>query len=140
LVQKALNEGRLNFGDKSKPQMQIDVDPLNVSNAMYAEHVDCIMVDVVIDVVKDLIVEANTNVVDCQVVKATKCPKIATEVISKSQFSEKMKVAYPMAEEELIDFLHRCKLNNSKVTMCRRCSSVFEKKSTKGLENYKPQI
>jgi hypothetical protein len=37
LVQKALNDGRLKFGDKTKPPMQIDEDPLQVSNASYVE-------------------------------------------------------------------------------------------------------
>jgi hypothetical protein len=40
LVQKALNEGRLKFGDKSKPQMQVDVDPLKAVDAMYPEIAD----------------------------------------------------------------------------------------------------
>lgn len=34
LVQKALNEGRLKFGDKRKPQMQVDVDPPKDVDAM----------------------------------------------------------------------------------------------------------
>jgi len=61
------------------------------------------------------------------------------KLISESRFSEKMKVAYSMAEEELIDFPHRCKLNNYEVMMSRRCSSVFDMNSTKGLEISKPQ-
>jgi len=70
-------------------------------------------------------------------VEATKGPKIATEIISESQFSKKMNGAYPMDEEELIDFLNRCRLNNSKVMLCLKCSVVFDKEATKGLENYK---
>jgi len=34
-VQRALNEGRLKFGDKTKPQMQLDLDPLKDIDAMY---------------------------------------------------------------------------------------------------------
>lgn len=139
LAQKALSEERLKFGDKSKPQMQIDVDPLQVSDTMYAELVYCMMVDVVVDDVENLTVKANTGVVDCQVVKATKGPKLANNVIYESRFSEKMKVVYPMEEEELIDFLHHCKLNKYEVMLCPTCSSVFDKKATKGLDNYKPQ-
>jgi len=41
LVQRALNEGRLKFGDKSKPQMQVDVDPMKAVDAMYTEVADC---------------------------------------------------------------------------------------------------
>ena len=37
LVQRALNEGRLKFRDKTNPQMQVDVDPLKDVNAMYTK-------------------------------------------------------------------------------------------------------
>jgi hypothetical protein len=46
LVQKTLNDGKLKFGDKTKPPMQIDEDPLQVLDASYVELVDCMMVDV----------------------------------------------------------------------------------------------
>jgi len=48
-------------------------------------------------------------------------------------------VAYSMAEEELIDFLNRCKLKNSEVMLCPRCSSVFDKEATKSLESFIPK-
>jgi len=115
LVQKALNEGRLKFGDKSKSQMQMDVDPLKVVYAMYTEVADCNVVEAIIYVVEKLSVEAKVDVVECQVVEATEGPKSVDEVISESRFVEKMKVAYPMAEEELIDFLNRCRLKNYEV-------------------------
>jgi len=35
LAQRGLNEGRLRFGHKEKPQMQVDGDPLKVVDAMY---------------------------------------------------------------------------------------------------------
>jgi len=44
-----------------------------------------------------------------------------------------------MAEEELIDFLNRCRLKNSEVMLCPRCSSVFNKEATKRLENVVPE-
>ncbi|MCI86572.1 myb-related transcription factor, partial [Trifolium medium] len=47
LVQKALNEGRLKFADKAKPQMKVDTDPLPSADATYVEVYDCNMVDVV---------------------------------------------------------------------------------------------
>jgi len=47
-------------------------------------------------------------------------------------------VAYPMAEEELIDFLNRCKLKNSEVMMCPRCNFIFEKEATGGLKIFLP--
>ena len=65
LVQKALNEGILKFGDKSKPQMQVDVDPLKAVDVMYAEIVDCNVVKAIIDVVEKLSVEAIVDVAAC---------------------------------------------------------------------------
>jgi len=45
-VQKALDEGRLKFGDKSKQPMQVDFDPLKNVDSMYAKVVGINMVDV----------------------------------------------------------------------------------------------
>ena len=128
LVQKALNEGRLKFGDKAKPQMQVDVDPMKVVDEMYVEVANCNVVEAMIGVVKNLFVEANVGINDCQVVEALEGPKVSNEVISESEISKKMKVAYSMAEEELIDFLNRCILRNSEVMMCTRCSDVWIRK------------
>ena len=41
-----------------------------------------------------------------------------------------------MAEEELIDFLNRCRLKNSEVMFCPRCSCVFYKEATKSLVRF----
>lgn len=40
------------------------------------------------------------------------------EEVSKVDYIEKMKVVYPKAEEELIDFLNRCKIKGSEVMLC----------------------
>jgi len=45
-VQKALDEGRLKFGDKAKQPMQVDVDPLKKADSMYAEIIGINMVDI----------------------------------------------------------------------------------------------
>jgi len=37
-----------------------------------------------------------------------------------------MEVAYPKAEEDLIDFLNRCKISNTNAMLCPRCSAVFD--------------
>jgi len=50
--------------------------------------------------------------------KVSRNPKDADEIISEPQFDEKAKTAYPMAKEELVDFLNRCKLKNSEVMLC----------------------
>jgi len=139
LVQRALNEGRLKFGDKLTPQMKVDVDPLKVIDAMYIEIVDCNVAEAIIDVVEKLSIEANVDVVECQMVEATEGPKVTHEVILESQFVEKMKVAYPLAEEELIDFINRCKLKFFEVMLCPICSYVFNKEATKGIKGFIPK-
>jgi len=48
-VQKALDEGRLKFGDKAKQPMQVDADPMKKSDSMYAEIIGINMVDIVED-------------------------------------------------------------------------------------------
>src|SRR3954468_24381216 len=45
LVQKALKEGRLQFGETPKSSMQVDTDPLQVEEAHYTELADVMMVD-----------------------------------------------------------------------------------------------
>jgi len=37
-----------------------------------------------------------------------------------------MEVAYPKAEEDLIDFLNRCKISNTNPMLCPRCNAVFD--------------
>ncbi|XP_045822090.1 uncharacterized protein LOC123914975 [Trifolium pratense] len=115
LVQKALKDGRLKFGEKSRQQMKIDEDPLQISDASYVEPVECLMIDAM-----DL--SGGAQLVS----------------IPENEYYEKMKVVYPGAEEELIDFLQRCKLNKSEVMLCPRCSSVFDKKATEGLNKFIP--
>ncbi|KEH22366.1 hypothetical protein MTR_7g445460 [Medicago truncatula] len=69
LVHKGLNEGRLKFGDKPKPQMQVDSDPLKDASMMYTDIGGCNMVEAIIDVVENLSVEAEVeakaDVIEC---------------------------------------------------------------------------
>jgi hypothetical protein len=95
--------------------MQIDEDRLQVSDASYVEPVDCKMVDVM-----DL--SGGTQIV----------------AVPEEEYVEKINVVYPRAEEELIDFLQRCKLNKTEVVLCPRCSAMFDKKATDGLKKYAP--
>jgi len=60
-------------------------------------------------------------------------------VVTEDQFAEKMTVAYPRAEEDLIDFLNRCKISNTNVMLCPRCSVVFDKEAAKSVECFQPQ-
>ena len=43
LVQKSLKEGRLQFGEK--PKMQVDTDPMKVEEALFVKHYECMMVE-----------------------------------------------------------------------------------------------
>jgi len=72
-------------------------------------------------------------------VDITKEAEHVEETAPEPQFDEKLKIAYPTAEEELIDFLNRCKLKNSEVMLCLRCSVVFDKETTKGLKGTIPK-
>ncbi|MCH81893.1 hypothetical protein A2U01_0002687, partial [Trifolium medium] len=100
-VQKALNEGRLKFDEKAKPQMKVDSDPLQVAEASYVEPFECL------------------------VMEAMEVTQILA--VPEEEYTEKIKVLYPQAEEELVDFLNRCKLNNKEVMLCPRCSVVCDK-------------
>jgi hypothetical protein len=58
--------------------------------------------------------------------------------VPEEEYVEKINVVYPRAEEELIDFLQRCKLNKTEVVLCPRCSAMFDKKAIDGLKKYAP--
>jgi len=60
-------------------------------------------------------------------------------MVTEDQYAEKMKVAYPTSEEDLVDFLKRCKISNSTIMLCHRCSAVFDKQAAKNIEGFKPQ-
>ena len=143
MVQKGLNEGILKFGNKPKPQMQVDSDPLKDASMMYIDIAGCNMVNAIIDDVENLPVEAEggaeTEVAECQMVDIRKDAEYVEETVTEPQFDEKLKTAYPTAEEELINFLNRCKLKNSEVMLCSRCSVVFHKEVTKCLEGSIPK-
>lgn len=47
LVQKALNDGRLQFGEKPKSSMKVDSDPIQMDEAYYAEPIGTLMVEVI---------------------------------------------------------------------------------------------
>ncbi|GAU44958.1 hypothetical protein TSUD_28930 [Trifolium subterraneum] len=114
LVQKALNEGRLKFDEKSKPSMKVDTDPLQIADTSFAEPFEFMMVEAM---------EVTT-----------------LESIPEEEYIEKIKVVYPKVEEDLLDFLMRCKAKNHQIMLCPRCSAVCDKEATAGLENYLPYV
>ncbi|KEH19816.1 hypothetical protein MTR_8g468870 [Medicago truncatula] len=60
-------------------------------------------------------------------------------MVTEGQYAEKMKVAYPTSEEDLVDFLKRCKISNSPTMLCPRCSVIFDKEAARNVERFKPQ-
>ena len=140
-MQKALDEERLKFGDKAKQPMQVDADPLKKADSMYAEIVDVNMVNVS-EVVSTGISTGMTlpkenALVDVEMV-AENHP-FENAVVTEDQLAEKMTAAYPKAEEDLIDFLNRCKISNTNAMLCPRCSAVFDKEAAKSVEGFHPK-
>lgn len=103
------------FRDKPKPPMKIATYPLQVEEAHLVEPVQIMMVE------------------------TTMGSNMKVEEVCMVDYTEKIKVVYPTAKEELIDFLNQCKIKCSEVMLCHRCSAVFDKEATKGLKNIKPQ-
>ncbi|MCI74127.1 hypothetical protein A2U01_0095391, partial [Trifolium medium] len=60
------------------------------------------------------------------------------KAIPEEEYKKKVQEVYLNAEEELVDFLNRCKLNNSEVMLCPRCSAVCDKEATTGLKDIVP--
>jgi len=121
--------------------MQVDVDPMKKVDSMYAEIVDVNMVDVS-EVVSTGIPTGATMPDE----KAPGDAEVATEnhpfedaVVTEDQLAEKMTAAYPKAEEDLIDFLNRCKISNTNAMLCPRCSVVFDKEAAKSIEGFHPR-
>ena len=126
------NQGRLKFGDKAKPQMKIDSDPLQAEEANLVEPVEALVVEI-----------NNMNLVETTEVMMVEFdddldPK-AREV-TEWDYDQKVEEVYPKSGEDLVDFLHRCKIEDSEVMLCPRCSAVFDMKAAKSLEEVKVQV
>ena len=135
-VQKTLDEGRLKFGDKLNKPMQIDADPFNQADSKYVEIVDVNVIELAESFGKPKNV-ANYQKNDVEMV--TEGHICNGETVTEDQYSEKMKVAYPTPEEDLVDFLKRCKISNLTTMICPRCGAVFDKEAARNIEGFKPQ-
>jgi hypothetical protein len=71
-------------------------------------------------------------------VEAMEIAEAQVEEIPEEEYFEKMRVVYPRAEEDLIDFQNRCKLENKRIMLCARCSAVCDKKAAAGLKKFQP--
>jgi len=122
--------------------MQVDADPLKKSDSMYAEIIGINMVDIVEDSSGQLPVEKPTfsespQANDEMVIEDHRSTYV---LITEDQLIKMMEVAYPKAEEDLIDFLNRCKISNTNAMLFPRCSAVFDKEVAKSIEGFLPHI
>ncbi|XP_058727022.1 uncharacterized protein LOC131598439 [Vicia villosa] len=97
LVQKSLQEGRLKFTARS---MKIDADPLKQEEALFAEAVNINMVE--LSEIPDDMLEESIG----------ETPQV------------RLFDVYPRMDEDLLDFLFRCKNQDSQVGLCPRCSTL----------------
>jgi len=138
--QKELDEGRLKFGDKSSKPMQIDADPLKQADSMYVEVADVNVIKLAESFPESTGKPINTSNYQKNDGKmVTEDHIFNNETVTEGQYAEKMKVAYPKSEEDLVDFLKRCKISNSTIMLCPRCSAVFDKEAARSIEGFKPQ-
>ena len=137
-VQKALDEGRLKFGDRAKQPMQVDADPLKNAYSMYAEVVGINMVDISEELLA-IETPAHEENLSTNVDEVAEDHHFVVKLVTEDQFAEKMKTAYLKAEEDLVDFLNRCKISNTHAKLCPRCSAIFDKEVAKSVEGFRPQ-
>jgi len=100
-VQKALDEGRLKFGDKSKQPMQVDVDPLEKADSMYVDVTSVNMVE--ISKIKPVVATESLKV---DVKMAIEGHDYIDAMVTEDQYAEKIKGVFPESKEDLIDFLN----------------------------------
>ncbi|WJX16101.1 hypothetical protein P8452_06177 [Trifolium repens] len=115
LVQKALQEGRLKFGEKPKSKQQVDEDPLQIADAAYTEPFECLMLEAL---------------------NLTEGGQLVS--IPEEEYENKVEEVYPQPGETLLDFLQRCKENDGEATLCPHCSAMFDKKAAAGLNKFLP--
>ncbi|XP_050893866.1 uncharacterized protein LOC127100657 [Lathyrus oleraceus] len=100
LVQKAIQEGRLKLAGR---KMKIDADPLRQEEALFIKSVEFNMVEI-------------TKYDEADMLKQTdESPDVDIAEV------------YPRADEDLVDFLYRCKNKGSQVCLCPRCGVVTDK-------------
>jgi hypothetical protein len=141
LVQKALEEGRLKFGDKSRQSMHVDANPLKTIDTLYVDVSYINMVEVSEEIIGVNFIEPKRVVEGHKVdiVKDTEGHECNDARVTEEKYTEKIQVAYPKAEEELTDFLNICKIINFAVMLCPRCSAVFDKEAANTIEGFRPR-
>jgi len=136
-MQKALDEGRLKFGDKAKQTTQVEADPLKTVDSMYTKVVGINMVHILEESMA-FETSAHEESLSTNAEKVTEDHHFDAEMVTEDQFVEKMKTTYPEAEEDLIDFPNRCKISSTHAMLCPKCSVVFDKEAAKSVEGFRP--
>lgn len=118
--------------------MQVDVDPFKKAYPLYVYVADVNVVEISEEIITGNLVKLKetTNCQRTDVEMVTNGHVCNNEVVTEDQYAEKIKVAYPKAEEDLIDFLNRCKISNSVTMLSPRCSAVFDKEAAKVLKAF----
>ena len=90
-MQKALKEGRLQFGEK--PKMQVDTDPLKVDKALYSGPPDCMMVEATEGLDREVIMIGDIKVM-----------MLGTNESFDIKMEDGLQTRYPTPEESLDEF------------------------------------
>jgi len=113
-VQKALDQGRLKFGDKSRQPMQVDANPLKKADSMYVDIAGVNMVEI-----SEIEPVVTTKTLKVDVKMANEGHDCVDAMVTEDQYAEKIKVVFPKVEEDLI---------------------VFDKEAAKNVEGFRPQL
>ena len=92
----------------------MDGDPMKKAESMFA--------DVSTNVVESMFAGISINMVEISdnidVEMVTEDHRIEEPVVTDDQLAKEMEKAYPKAEEDLVDFLNRCKISNTNAMLC----------------------
>jgi hypothetical protein len=118
-----------------------EADPLKKADSMYADVTAINMVDITeeFDTKPPPLAPASKENLQADEEMVAEDHQSENAMVTEDRLAEKMKVAYPKAEEDLIDFLNRCKISNAHAMLCPRCSTVFDKEAAKSVEGFRPQ-
>ena len=108
------------FGDKPKTPMKIDSDPLQVEEANLVEPVETMVVEA--DTAKVVHIRDAMKLCSHEVMMVHIDDNLDTQVkeVTKWEYDQKMEEVFPNAGEDLVDFLNKCKLEDTEVMLCPR--------------------
>lgn len=149
----------MRFEDKTKSQMKIESDPLQMAEAHYTEPTIINMVEAyegcskttkMVETIagfkqeNDKIEATEGLRVKLEKLKITDGTNLEVNMVEVSremevdeesarQSEEHVRVAYTKSGESLVEFLHRLQKKKSEVMLCPKCSSIFDKKAAENI-------